>query len=98
MHLSEKELLMIGECAMGHMSAIEKFRYYSQACTDQEMKQLIDSHINRMEQHRQNFVNLVQGGAYQYETAQYQRPAQQYGGQYGVVTQAQGQGRYQQQY
>jgi len=86
MNLSEKELLMIGECAIGHMSAIEKFRYYSQACTDQEMKQLIDSHINRMEQHRQNFVNLVQGGT------------QQYGGQYGVVPQAQGQGRYQQQY
>ncbi|HBT20868.1 MAG TPA: hypothetical protein DEA47_05865 [Peptococcaceae bacterium] len=85
MQLSEKELLMIGEAAIGHMSAIEKFRFYSQACTDQEMKQLINSHISRLEQHRQSPMSLIQTGSYQYgSTAQSQQTAQQYGGQYGV--------------
>ncbi|NLO89865.1 MAG: hypothetical protein GX088_06040 [Clostridia bacterium] len=84
MQLSEKELLMIGESAVAHMSAIEKFQYYAQACTDQEMKQLINSHINKLEQHRQSLMSLIQSGSYQYGTsAQYQQASQQYGGQYG---------------
>ena len=91
MQLSEKELLMVSESIMSHTSTIEKLRNFSQACNDHEVKQLIDSHISKMERHKQELVNMVQAGT---GTAQY---TPQYGMQYGTY-QGAAQGQYQQKY
>ena len=82
---------MLGDSAMGHVATIEKFRAYSQACTDQEMKQMIDSHINKMDQHRQSMLNMIQGSAGFTGSFQYQQPSYQYGGQFQTAQQYGGQ-------
>ncbi|HHX94414.1 MAG TPA: hypothetical protein GX691_01125 [Clostridia bacterium] len=89
MQLSEKELLMVSECLLGHMSTIEKFRSYSQACTDPEVKQLLDSHVRKMDRHRQELMNMVQTSAvtgttgYTPFSQAYQYGGSQYGSQPG---------------
>ena len=86
MQISEKELGMIEECARSHRSSIEKFKFYSQACTDQEMKQLLSSQVNKMEQHMQDFSSMVQSSGTT-GVSSYQQPGQQQiGNQYGIVT------------
>ncbi|NLK01231.1 MAG: hypothetical protein GX318_08365 [Clostridia bacterium] len=83
MQISDKELGIIGECARSHRASIEKFKFYSQACGDQEMKQLISSHVNKMERHMQDLVDMVQGSS---TMPSYQQSGQQQGNQYGIVT------------
>jgi len=86
LQLSEKELLMVSESLMGHLSTVEKFRSYSQACTDQEMKQLLDNHARQMERHSQELLNMIQTSAMT-GTSGYSpySQAHQYGGsQYGT--------------
>lgn len=89
MQLSEKELLMVSESLMGHLSTIEKFRNYSQACTDPEVKQLLESHVRKMDRHRQELMNMVQSSAaigstsYTPISQSYQYGGSQYGTQPG---------------
>ena len=83
MQLSEKELLMVGECLMGHFSTIEKFRSFSQACTDPEIKQLLDSQCSKMEQHSQELMSMVQDSGFSSGMSQYSQP-QQYGSSFGT--------------
>lgn len=88
MQLSQKELLMVSESLMGHLSTVEKFRSFSQACTDQEMKQLLDNHARKMERHSQELLNMVQTSAtgtsgYSPYSQAHQYGGSQYGTQYG---------------
>lgn len=84
MQLSEKELLMVSESLLGHMSTIEKFRSFSQACSDQEMRQLLDNHARQMERHSQELRNIVQTSAMT-GTSGYSPYSQSYStSQYGI--------------
>lgn len=86
MQLSEKELLMISESLKGHLGTVEKMRNFSQACTDQEMKQLLDNHARQMEAHSQELFNMVQSGAMTGTSgySPYSQAHQYGGGQYGT--------------
>lgn len=95
MQLSEKELLMISESLMGHLCTVEKFRNFSQACSDPEVKQLLDSHTRQMDRHCQELMNMVQGvgmsggmGYSQYSQSP-QLGSSQYGTSYGMGSQNQ---------
>lgn len=96
MQLSEKELMMVRECLMGHLSTVEKFRSFSQACSDQEIKQLLDTHSRKMEHHTQDLMNMVQSSAMSSSTgySPYSQSHQYGGSQWATQPSTFSQGQY----
>lgn len=64
MHLTEKEILSLGERMMSHLSVIEKCGVYARHCQDQEVRSLLDRQQAVYRQHYQAMQSVLgHGGA-----------------------------------
>ncbi|MFZ5642054.1 MAG: hypothetical protein ACOY46_00525 [Bacillota bacterium] len=58
--LSEKEVIELGERAMGHLSLMEKYSVYAQQCPDQQVRDILTRHQQIFQNHYQMLVGLMQ--------------------------------------